>query len=456
MRVNGLYGHVAHNDKRSIQLLGGFVVCFQVIAIVSLWAPLAMWDPAHAPFENWTGYLLRWVPLTMIAGAGLFALQFGWHVRTVQKQTGFRFVDNADEPRLCRIVEPLIIAAGIPTPYVAVIDSPARNAFACGIRARDAVLVFTRGLIDGLDDEELAAVAAHEIAHIKAGDIRLIAATNVCVGTLEWFTHRQFRKQPWYQESLSLILSAFMLPVIVPLYIGFSALRQQALRGAHLTRLLVSSARELVADAEAVRLTQNPAALVSALRAIDGRSALGAVSSGQDAMMIDGATEGPTASHPTIAERIAAIVAVTGSMALVAPSRRDTREPAHRPGGFGRRAALVSAEAPAPATAASVRHRATAGNGRNWLGLTPATSWGALIACSMIAGIHAQDLTTPEGIARTFDVRVVGRMLNLAVGCQTEGIAAMRSHKIAGVPGDGGRCDDMSQIFNSNIPKVKH
>ena len=472
MRVNGLYGHVAHNDKRSIQLLGGFVLSFQMIAIVSLWAPLAMWDPAHAPFENWTGYLLRWVPLTMIVGAGLFALQFAWHVRTVQKQTGFRFVDNADEPRLCRIIEPLIIAAGLPTPYVAVIDSPARNAFACGIRAQDAVLVFTRGLIDGLDDEELAAVAAHEIAHIKAGDIRLIAATNVCVGTLEWFTHRQFRKMPWYQESLSLIMSAFMLPVIVPLYLGFSTLRQQALRGAHLTRLLVSSARELVADAEAVRLTQNPAALVSALRAIDGRSGLGDLSSGQDAMMIDGATEGPTASHPTITERIAAIVAVTGSMALVAPSRRDTREPAlqpgARPGGFGRRAALVSTEAPAPAAVAPapqiatpVRHRATAGNGRNWLGLTPATSWGALIACSMIAGIHAQDLTTPAGIARTFDVRVVGRMLNLAVGCQTEGIVAMRSHKIAGVPGaevsgQRGRCDDMSQVFNSNIPKARH
>jgi hypothetical protein len=115
--------------------------------------------------------------------------------------------------------------------------------------------------------------------------------------------------------------------------------------------------------------------------------------------------------------------------------------------------APVPAEAAAPT--APVRHRATAGNGRNWLGLTPATSWGALIACSMIAGIHAQDLTTAEGIARTFDVRVVGRMLNLAVGCQTKGIAAMRSHKIAGVPGDGGRCDDMSQIFNSNAPKVR-
>ncbi len=456
MRINGLYGHVAHNDKRSIQLLGGFVLSFQMMAIVSLWAPLAMWDPAHAPFENWTGYLLRWVPLTMLAGAALFALQFAWHVRTVQKSTGFRFVDNADEPRLCRIIEPLIIAAGLPTPYVAVIDSPARNAFACGIRARDAVLVFTRGLIDGLDDEELAAVAAHEIAHIAAGDIRLIAATNVCVGTLEWFTHRQFRKMPWYQESLSLIMSAFLLPVIVPLYLAFCTLRQQALRGAHLTRLLVSSARELVADAEAVRLTQNPAALVSALRAIDGRSGLGDLSSGQDAMMIDGATEGPTASHPTIAERIAAIVAVTGSMALHAPSRRDTREPALRPGGFGRRAALVPDAAVAASPAASARHRATAGNGRNWLGLTPATSFGALIAGALVVGMHSSEMTSADGIARIFDPRVVGRVLNMAVGCQFEGLGAMRAGKDAGVPAaSGGGCDDMSKVFNSNIPKVR-
>ena len=56
--------------------------------------------------------------------------------------------------------------------------------------------------------------------------------------------------------------------------------------------------------------------------------------------MIDGAHEGAFATHPTIAERVAAIVSVTGSMALIAPARRDTR-PAELSAaeGFGARSA---------------------------------------------------------------------------------------------------------------------
>jgi Zn-dependent protease with chaperone function len=179
MQVNGLYGHVRSNDVRSLALFAGFVVAFHLLAALALFVPLAMHDPDHAPLYGWTGYLVRWVPIVTVIGALLFAVQMAWHVRTVRRRTDFRFVDDRDEPRLCRIVEPLTIAAGLPTPYVGVIDSPALNAFACGIRQKDAVLVFTRGLIDALDDDELAAVAAHEIVHVVNGDIRLIAARSI-------------------------------------------------------------------------------------------------------------------------------------------------------------------------------------------------------------------------------------------------------------------------------------
>ena len=46
------------------------------------------------------------------------------------------------------------------------------------------MIVVTRGLIDGLDDEELGAVVAHELAHIANGDIRLMAAANICLSML--------------------------------------------------------------------------------------------------------------------------------------------------------------------------------------------------------------------------------------------------------------------------------
>jgi Zn-dependent protease with chaperone function len=328
MRVNGLYGHIRSNDVRSLALFAGFVAAFQFLAMLALFVPLAMHDPDHAPLYGWTGYLVRWVPIITVIGALLFAVQMAWHVRTVRRRTDFRFVDDHDEPRLCRIVEPLTIAAGLPTPYVGVIDSPALNAFACGIRQKDAVLVFTRGLIDGLDDDELAAVAAHEIVHIVKGDIRLIAATNVWLDTLKLLQPRPSAdrtKRIW--QACTLPILAVVLPMMVVLVLVVMFLRRLAVEGSHLTRLMIASAREFIADAESVRLTQNPAALVSALRRIEGRSVIPGLAAGQDAMMIDGAQKGAFATHPTIAERIAAIISVTGSMALIAPERRDTRSP---------------------------------------------------------------------------------------------------------------------------------
>src|SRR5262249_6907767 len=158
------------------------------------------------------------------------------------------FVDDRDEPRLCRIVEPLAIAAGLPTPYVGVIDSPALNAFACGIRQKDAVLVFTRGLIDALDDDELAAVAAHEIVHVVNGDIRLIAATNVCLDTLNLLQTKPVKERvKRIHAALSLPILAALLPFMVVLFLAIMFLRRLAVDGSHLARLLIASAREFIA-----------------------------------------------------------------------------------------------------------------------------------------------------------------------------------------------------------------
>src|SRR3979409_875952 len=112
MRVNGLYGHVRSNDVRSLALFAGFVAAFHLLALFTLLVPLAMLDPQHAPLYGWMGYLIRWVPLVTLVGGVLFAGQMAWHVSTGRRGTDFRFVDNQDEPRLCRIVEPLVIAAG--------------------------------------------------------------------------------------------------------------------------------------------------------------------------------------------------------------------------------------------------------------------------------------------------------------------------------------------------------
>ena len=407
MRVNGLYGHVRSNDARSVALFAGFVAAFHLLAMLGLLVPLAMFDPEHAPLYDWTGYLFRWVPIVTIIGAVLFAVQMAWHVRTVRGRTDFRFVDDHDEPRLCRIVEPLTIAAGLPTPHVGVIDSPAFNAFACGIRQKDAVLVFTRGLIDGLDDDELAAVAAHEISHIVNGDIRLIAATNVCLDTLKLLELRPNRRPAnRIKEACSLPLLVLLMPMMVVLILAMMFLRRLAVDGSHLTRLLIASAREFIADAEAVRLTQNPAALVSALRRIEGRSVIPGLAAGQDAMMIDGAHEGAYATHPTIAERVAAIISVTGSMAVIAPERRDTRPPELRAReGFGRRLppALEAAFLRTQQSASAALARVSSHNEFNRFGLTREMSLGAVAAVAVFLWAHSADLRNPTALAKALD-----------------------------------------------------
>jgi Zn-dependent protease with chaperone function len=73
-------------------------------------------------------------------------------------------------------------------------------------------------------------------------------------------------------EGVNLPVMALLLPLMAVLIVVVSFLRYMAIHGSQLTRLLIASAREFIADAEAVRLTQ--AALVSALQRIEGRSAI--------------------------------------------------------------------------------------------------------------------------------------------------------------------------------------
>ena len=371
MRVNGFYGHVARNDLRSGAMFAGFLVAFQIVAAITLLLPLLLLDIGHAWVFSPLGYATRYVPLVFAAGGVLFLVQFARHVASVRSTVDFRYVDRWAEPRLFDAVQTQAIAAGLPFPKVGLIESPARNAFACGLSARSAVVVATRGLVDALDDDELAAVVAHEIAHIKNGDIRLMAAADVLMDNLEWLR----RQNPLRIEGIKQIVLCVLLPPFLFLCVAAAAVIGVAFTLARVSRLLISSSREFVADAEAVRMTHNPAALISALRSIEGRSAVEGVGARTDAMMIDGAAEGAFASHPTIAERVAVLARLSGAMAHVPVARRDTRTADRATagggegGGFGRRAAPAPEIAPGPGR--RLISRVNAGPREDFLGLTP-------------------------------------------------------------------------------------
>src|SRR5687767_2355076 len=89
-----------------------------------------------------------------------------------------------EEKLLMFRVEELAIAAGMPPPKVYVQDSRDINAFAAGRTPQEAVVCFTTGALQQLNQEELEGVVAHELSHIQNYDVRLATITLAVVGAI--------------------------------------------------------------------------------------------------------------------------------------------------------------------------------------------------------------------------------------------------------------------------------
>ncbi|NJM51828.1 MAG: M48 family metalloprotease [Sphingomonadales bacterium] len=337
LSVNGFYGHVRRNEMRALCIFAGFLIAFQIVAAAALALPLAFFDLFHFPFLYPLSYLGKYGAPILIIELLVFLGQFLLFTSMVQTSIHFRFISSIDHCRLHKIVQNLSITAGIKTPRIAMIDSEQCNAFACGTDYDNAVIVVTRGLLEILDDEELATVMAHEIVHIRDGDIVLMACANIMVSNISLLS--RFRIIKMFHKGCLIAM------LIFPLFLYFIFFQEGAMKiGDNIGRFcrsFVGKSREFVADAEAVRLTHNPAALISALRKIQGRSDVETAQDMIESMMIDGHSDGPDATHPTIEERIAAITKLSGSMALDPRQRRDNRPiedvKKHRIVGFGKR-----------------------------------------------------------------------------------------------------------------------
>lgn len=345
LTVNGLYGHVARNNMRSVWMFLGFIIAYQLVGAALLALPLLFLDVSSFPFRYPISYFLEYGWIVMILSAGAFAYRYSKHMKSLQDELGFDYVSAMQNPRLVGIVERVAIPAGIDVPRVAILPVNALNAFACGVKAASSTVVVTDGLLRALDDDELEAVIAHEITHIVNGDIRSMAFANVSISSLMKLAKFNLLKikEGWGRAIFGILFPPFMF-----LSMASGLVMHLAMTVARVTRLLIASSREYVADAEAVRLTHKPAALISALRKIEGRSEVPDLDPIADAMMIDGATIGEFATHPTIAERIQTLQQHAGSMAYDTGARNDTRGVAGMFGAidgvFGRK------QAPAPKT----------------------------------------------------------------------------------------------------------
>ncbi|MDO9591362.1 MAG: M48 family metallopeptidase, partial [Microcella sp.] len=111
--------------------------------------------------------------------------------------SGAKPITKADNPRLYRIVENLAITEGLPMPRVYVINDPAPNAFATGRDPKHASVAATTGLLEIMNDRELAGVMAHELGHVKNYDIRVSTIVFGLVVAVGFIADVLFRMAFW-------------------------------------------------------------------------------------------------------------------------------------------------------------------------------------------------------------------------------------------------------------------
>jgi len=173
------------------------------------------------------------------------------------------------------VIEEMAVASGLTKPRVWVISDPDPNAFATGLDAEHAHIAVTDGLLDICTRDELQAVIAHEMGHVKNLDVRLMTFLAALVGAVALMSDGMGRmlRGGAYFGSFGGGRSRGKRDNAGPLVIVLLALWLLSwLIAPMVTRLLalgVSRKREFLADAMSAQFTRNPLALASALEKIE-------------------------------------------------------------------------------------------------------------------------------------------------------------------------------------------
>lgn len=168
-------------------------------------------------------------------------------------------------PRAYEVVERMTGRLGLPMPKIYVIPTDSPNAFATGRNPKHASVAVTHGILQLLNDDELAGVLAHELGHVKNRDILTSSIAATLAGAITLLA-----RMGWWAEMFGGYgggdrdrrgggLSMLFMLILAPI-------------AAMLIQLAVSRSREYEADATGAHITGNPYALASALEKLDAYS----------------------------------------------------------------------------------------------------------------------------------------------------------------------------------------
>ena len=236
---------------------------------------------------------------------GFMFLQYFYSDKLILRSMGAKIVTESEEPQLHQIVSRLCANADLPMPKIAVVKTSMPNAFATGRNQKNAVVAVTTGIMARLDNNELEAVLAHELTHVKNRDMMVMTVatflSSMAQILVQWLPF--FGGGSRDRDSGSNFIVLFLVSLVVWI-VSFILIRT------------LSRYREFAADRGSAIMTGQPSQLISALKKISGfrvptedlRKVEGAVS----ALFITPAVSGSSfmrlfSTHPTLKARIAAL-----------------------------------------------------------------------------------------------------------------------------------------------------
>jgi heat shock protein HtpX len=200
----------------------------------------------------------QWIVLLAV-GMGL--VQYFFSDKLVLWSTGARILDKDEYPELHLTVEKLCKEADLPLPKIAIMQSPVPNAFATGRSPKHAVVACTDSIMRLLNKEELEAVLAHELAHVKNRDILTMTLASFIAMIASMIMQSFFFSAMFGGRNREGSGGTIIIWIISIVVYAVSTLLLLAL----------SRYREFAADRGSALITKNPKALMSALSKISGR-----------------------------------------------------------------------------------------------------------------------------------------------------------------------------------------
>jgi heat shock protein HtpX len=191
--------------------------------------------------------------LLFAAGMNIFAY---WNSdKMVLRMYGAREVDDATAPDLVHLVRVLSEKAQLPMPKVYITENPQPNAFATGRNPEHAAVCVTSGILERLNQEELAGVLAHELSHVKNRDTLTMTITATIAGAISMLANMAFWFGGGRGRNQMGAIGAILIMILAPL-------------AAALVQMAISRTREYEADRIGAEISGRPLWLASALQRI--------------------------------------------------------------------------------------------------------------------------------------------------------------------------------------------